>query len=103
MVYGETLVFYSIPPDVCNMSRTEQKADSWDVYTAPPFSDEGRTHDHWLNWWDGPCPVDRDRRSSSLWPIAVRGQEIGTLKGVCEVAIQTRPDITIWGFTLDSQ
>ncbi|KAF2441140.1 hypothetical protein P171DRAFT_457021 [Karstenula rhodostoma CBS 690.94] len=49
VVFGDTLVLYSIPPDVCKLSRTEQKADSWDVYTALPFANEGRTEDHWLN------------------------------------------------------
>ncbi|KAJ4301166.1 hypothetical protein N0V90_003256 [Kalmusia sp. IMI 367209] len=101
VVFGETLVLYNIPPDVCNLSCTEQKADSWDVYTAPPFSDQGRTDDHWLNWWDGPASSDH-WGNNPVWPIAIRGTEVGRLKGVCEVAIQTRPDITIWGFTLDS-
>lgn len=102
VVFGDTLVFYSVPPDVCNFSRIEQRADSWDIYTAPPFTDEGRTEDHWLNWWEEPSP-SKEAGSSPIWPIAVRGQELGKLKGVCEVTIHTKPSITIWGFTSDSQ
>ncbi|KAL5391354.1 hypothetical protein DPSP01_001228 [Paraphaeosphaeria sporulosa] len=102
VVFDDTLVLYSIPPDVCNLSRTEQKADSWDVYMAPPFVDEGRTEDHWLNWWDEPSPSER-AGNSTIWPVAIRGQEIGKLQGVSELAIHTEPDITIWGFTLDAQ
>ncbi|KAL5420593.1 hypothetical protein PMIN04_006307 [Paraphaeosphaeria minitans] len=102
VAFDDTLVLYSIPPGVCNMSRTEQKADSWDVYTAPPFASEGRSEDHWLNWWDEPSPAARVG-NSPIWPIAIRGQEIGKLKGVCDLAIHTKPDITIWGFALDSQ
>lgn len=101
-VYGDTLILYSIPPDVCNMSRSEQRADSWDVYTAPPSADEGRPENHWLNWWDEPLPCTTGA-NSRIWPVAIRGQEIGTLKGVCELAIHTKPDITIWGFALSSQ
>ncbi|KAJ4344611.1 uncharacterized protein N0V89_012355 [Didymosphaeria variabile] len=102
VVFGDTLVLYSIPPDVCKLSRSEQRADSWDVYIAPPFTDEKRTEDHWLNWWDEPSP-SKEPGSSPIWPIAVRGQELGKLKGVCEVTIHTKPNITIWGFTSDSQ
>ncbi|KAF2474668.1 uncharacterized protein BDR25DRAFT_280115, partial [Lindgomyces ingoldianus] len=49
VVFGDNIVLYSVPPDVFTLSRLEQKAESWDVYTAPPFSTEGRTRDHWLN------------------------------------------------------
>lgn len=102
VVFGDTLVLYSIPPDVCNLSRTEERADSWDVYTAPPFANGRRTEDHWLNWWDAPSPSARPW-NSPIWPVAIRGQEIGKLKSVCELAIHTKPDITIWAFALDSQ
>jgi len=31
--------------------------------------------------------------------LAIRGIEIGKLIGICEVAVQTRPEIIIWAFT----
>ena len=31
--------------------------------------------------------------------MAIRGTEIGKLVGVCEVAVQTQPEIFIWAFT----
>ncbi|OAG00431.1 uncharacterized protein CC84DRAFT_1155234 [Paraphaeosphaeria sporulosa] len=74
VVFDDTLVLYSIPPDVY----------------------------HWLNWWDEPSPSER-AGNSTIWPVAIRGQEIGKLQGVSELAIHTEPDITIWGFTLDAQ
>ncbi|KAF2645744.1 DUF221-domain-containing protein [Massarina eburnea CBS 473.64] len=99
---GDTIVLYSVPPDVINLSRMEQKAETWDVYNSAPFADEGRAEDHWLNWWDE--PITRNRWGSNpIWPIAIRGTQIGILHGVCELAIHTKPDITIWGFTVDSQ
>ncbi|KAF3005731.1 hypothetical protein E8E13_006344 [Curvularia kusanoi] len=84
VMYGDTLVLYSVPVDALALSRTEQAAESWDVYNAPPFSPAGRHHDHWLNWWDEPAAYDPKLKSEAL-------------------AIQTRPDITIWAFTSTSQ
>ena len=101
-VYGDTLVFYSVPPDVCNLSREEQKPDSWDLYTAPPFWNEELSDDHWLNWWEEPSPADRADKDL-IWPISIRGQEIGTFPRVCEVAVQTKPRLTIWACSLDNQ
>ncbi|KAF2630750.1 hypothetical protein BU25DRAFT_455826 [Macroventuria anomochaeta] len=108
VVYGDTVMLYSIPPDVLALSRLEQAADAWDVYNAPPFSSIDRHYDHWLNWWDEPTAFDPVNRSeadsdSPIWPISLSGTEIGRLSGICELAIQTRPDILIWAFTYTSQ
>jgi hypothetical protein len=80
VAFGDTVFLYSVPPDVCNLSREEQMADSAEIYDLPPFSIEGRTSDHWLNWWDEPYTGNR-WGSNPVWPIALRGTEIGTLRG----------------------
>ncbi|KAH7077038.1 hypothetical protein FB567DRAFT_563181 [Paraphoma chrysanthemicola] len=49
VAYDNTLILYSIPPDVIHLSQEEQKAESWDIYTQPPFSPQGRPENHWLN------------------------------------------------------
>jgi hypothetical protein len=108
VVYGDTIMLYSIPPDIITLSQLEQKAESSDIYTVPPLSSEGRAKNHWLNWLDEPCSLIPTNRSDnyytkSIWPITIRGTEIGKLSGVCEVSIQTRPDILIWAFTLSAQ
>ena len=107
-VYGDTIMLYNIPPDLLSLSRVEQAASSWDIYNAPPFSSEGRHHDHWLNWWDeprvsNPATEPEDGSDSPIWPISISGTEIGKLSGICELAIQTRPDILIWAFTYTSR
>lgn len=38
-----------------------------------------------------------------VWPLSIRGTHIGTLKGICELSIQTHPDIIIWAFTQAAQ
>lgn len=102
MAYGDSIILYSVPPDVLELSYMEQKGNSWDIYAAPPFSSQGRAANHWLNWWSEAFSTYR-WGSNPIWPVAIRGTEVGTLRGVCDLAIQTLPDITIWGFTLDSR
>jgi hypothetical protein len=107
VAYGDIIMLYSVPPDVLTLSKVEQAAESREIYNAPPFSPDGRPHDHWLNWWDEPTAFDPVTRSeadndSPIWPINLSGTEIGTLPDLCELAIQTSPDITIWAFTYDA-
>ena len=107
-VYGDTVMLYSIPINVLNLSRQEQAAENWDMYNHPPFSPLGRDYDHWLNWWDEPTALGPTNRldsdnDSPIWPVSLSGTEISKLPDICELAIQTRPDILIWAFTYTSQ
>lgn len=103
VVFGEKIMLYSIPPDVCEFSRAEKKAESWSSHSVPLFANEEEcSGDQWTEWWNNTTSREREN-NASIWPIAVRGQQIGILKGVCEVTITTRPDITIWAFTVYSQ
>jgi hypothetical protein len=104
LAYGDTIMLYSIPPDVIAFSQTERKAKSPNAQ----ISREGFHKNHWLNWWDEPS-ASADTQTSdtnepnTIWPISIHGTEIGQLKHVCELAVHTRPDITIWAFTHSSQ
>jgi hypothetical protein len=107
-IYGDTIMLYSIPPDIIALSQLEQKAESSDIYASPPFSTAGRAKNHWLDWWDEPSTVDTVEKlpsddSNPIWPIAIRGTAIGKLPGICEVTIQTRPEIMLWAFTHAAQ
>ncbi|ORY16263.1 hypothetical protein BCR34DRAFT_557519 [Clohesyomyces aquaticus] len=95
VAFDDDIVVYSVPPDVLMLSKLEQKADSWDVYTSPPFSTEGHAKDHWLDWWDEPHIPEH----SPIWPLALRGTHLGSLRSVCELSVFTNPDITIWAFS----
>ncbi|KAH6612707.1 hypothetical protein C7974DRAFT_369744 [Boeremia exigua] len=44
-----------------------------------------------------------DGQDASIWPVSLSGTEIGRLTDVCELAVQTRPDLLIWAFTYTSQ
>jgi hypothetical protein len=108
VAYGDIIMLYSIPADVLALSRLEQAAESRDVYSIAPFSPDGRHHDHWLNWRDEPITFDPANKSegdnnSPIWPMTLSGTEIGRLPDICELAVQTHPDITVWAFTYTSQ
>ncbi|PVH97806.1 hypothetical protein DM02DRAFT_657964 [Periconia macrospinosa] len=102
VAFSEDIFLYSVPPDICSLSREEQKAQSSEIYSNPPFCRESRALDHWLNWWDEHCNTDRCD-DHPVWPIAVRGTAIATLPDVCKLVIHTKPNLTIWAFTMDAQ
>jgi hypothetical protein len=104
VLYGETIMLYSIPPDVIAYSQMERTANG---SNAQPSGD-CLPKNHWLRWWDEPPASDNTQipdtnEPNTTWPISIRGTEIGKLKHVCELAVQTRPDITVWAFTHSSQ
>ncbi|KAH8726313.1 hypothetical protein GQ44DRAFT_758966 [Phaeosphaeriaceae sp. PMI808] len=85
VAYGETIMFYSIPPDVIIFSQTEQQEQNWLANKSSLLLNTN-------NWSD--CQV---------WPLGIRGIKIGTLKGISELTVQTQPDLVIWAFTYSSQ
>jgi hypothetical protein len=50
----------------------------------------------WLNYSQDPVPGILPR---SIWPVKIKGQEIGTLPGLVDLAIDSGPNMTIWGFS----
>jgi len=97
-VFGNKVVLYSVPSDVYNALCAEERGSKWELYTTPSFCG-GRLEDHWLRWWyNPPSSYDIGR---TFWPISLRGSIIGVQDNLCEVIVQTKPDITIWGFSSD--
>jgi hypothetical protein len=47
--YGDSLVLYSVPPDVIRLSQMEQSAKSWDAYNASTDFEMKHQRNHWLN------------------------------------------------------
>jgi hypothetical protein len=102
-VYGETIMLYSVPPDMIVLSQLEQEDESLGFSTCFPFGTK-LYKDHWPNWLDEHMPFGAEYQaeaaeSGQVWPIVIRGTVIGTLKGIREVAVQIRPDIVIWALT----
>ncbi|KAF1920160.1 hypothetical protein BDU57DRAFT_533960 [Ampelomyces quisqualis] len=108
VVYGETIILYSIPPDIIVLSQTEQGLEGLGAGASRISIPDKCAKNGWLTWWNERLPLDASpdtgsTDSANVWPIAVRGTEIGKLRNICEIAVQTRPDFTFWAFTHTSQ
>lgn len=65
----------------------------------------------WVDWWardglDELSSHSRDESSvsaggQSIWPVTIRGQEIGRCPAVADLAIDAGPGITIWAFSCE--
>ena len=49
VAFGDTVVLYSIPPDIFFLSKLEQKAESAESFASSAFRSEARARDWWLN------------------------------------------------------
>ena len=101
----QSIWLFSVPADVfiCNQ-------DMHISSTSFFLSDRMRvsTNTKWMDWWpdDGlyewssrlhdPLPGLYPRR---VWPLQIRGQEIGTCRGVVDLAVDSGPLMTIWAFS----
>ncbi|OCK98758.1 uncharacterized protein K441DRAFT_684762 [Cenococcum geophilum 1.58] len=91
VAFGDTVVLYSVPPDIFFLSKLEQKAESAESFASSAFGSEARARDWWLNWWR--------ERDLPLQP----GTVISTVDGLVELAIYTNPDLTTWALALDGR
>lgn len=102
----QSVWFFSVPGDVfaANQGSQTMFRGSW----LKSGSSCVAKNLEWMNWWtdDGlqewvnhsqdPVPGILPR---SVWPVKVRGQEIGTLTGLVDLAIDSGPNMTIWAFS----
>jgi hypothetical protein len=107
-VYGDAIMLYNVPPDIVLYSRAEQEGDNTDRDDLNLSAVSAKSVNHWLNWWDVPMTSDvaayaDPEDPNSPWPMALGGTEVDQLKGVCEISVQTQPEITIRAFTHSSQ
>lgn len=101
----QSIWFFSVPADVFaeGMGRGENAAGKT---TAAGGREAGTARD-WLPWWgptshqqlDWPA-VGLGGGMNMMWPVQVRGQEIGHCSDVADLAIHSGPEIgiTIWAF-----
>lgn len=96
--YADRIVLYSIPPDVLALSKLEQQKKG-----ADPTPEADR--DYWANWWPE-CQLPKALHAAPkrpLWPLRIRGTEIGRMEGLVEFAVLTRPELTVWALVLDGR
>ena len=98
---------YSVPGDVFAANQGSSQnivKESW----LSSANNQKPSNLEWVNWWphDGlkewlnhfqdPVPGGLSR---SVWPVKIKGQEIGTLSGLVDLAIDSSPVMTIWAFS----
>ena len=98
--YDDRIFLFCVPPDMLEASSAEHKANRRVTRTndAPPGSSSTRKGPNmmWTDYW-----VQEGERaaSSSLWPVRIRGAEVGSAEGLVDVAIDSGFSPTVWAFT----
>ena len=88
--YGERVFLFSIPPDIF---RDSQSLD----FTDLPLQD-----DSWQLYHDSSLSEDERAEAGtqrSLWPVQIHGSEIGRVRALSDLAIDSSPSLTIWAFS----
>jgi len=109
--YGEadneqSIWLFCVPRDIFTDSMADQSVSSIS-FTGQSTGYAGGNSE-WMKWWDSDEPKDWLDRAQSpgpsgairrgLWPVKVRGQEIGRCHGVVDVAIEAGPEMIVWAF-----
>ncbi|KAK5014655.1 hypothetical protein LTR60_003248, partial [Cryomyces antarcticus] len=108
-MYGESIVLYSVPPDVFAHSMAEQESKVEARTNPTPYNDatfDDTTNEpnlEWLRWWPDHMDSCGHAKEACIWPLKVRGILIGTVSGLVDLAISCSPVLTIWGFSLDGR
>lgn len=99
---------YSVPGDIFSTSQNEPS-----IFVGPMMQPGASTKDaktDWMSWWpdDGlqewlkiaqnPSP---DVFPRSVWPVKIKGQEIGTCSSISDLTIDSGPNMVIWAFGKD--
>ncbi|KAH6709049.1 hypothetical protein BKA61DRAFT_695372 [Leptodontidium sp. MPI-SDFR-AT-0119] len=103
----QSIWLFSVPTDIFGASQTKQVSSTANWLKAASSSEE-KPSEEWMNWWPEdelqqwlhnspePAPGILSRR---VWPVKIRGQMIGTCKGLVDLAIDSGPHMTVWAFS----
>jgi hypothetical protein len=104
----QVIWFYSVPGDVFAANKGFQfvLGDSY-IQTWSNGASHSRNSD-WLDWWpdrglhewlsDAQDPL-AGILPRSVWPVKIRGQEIGTCPALVDIAVDSGPSMTVWAFS----
>ncbi|KAL3496479.1 hypothetical protein BJX62DRAFT_101113 [Aspergillus germanicus] len=105
--YGDRLVFYTVPLDVFNVIKKEHRnhgimGDSdlaRDFFLQQrPHSRRGSLAQNQNGDWDFLLSISY-RPTAMMWPFKIYGKEIGRVKDVVELALQSHSDVRVWAFS----
>jgi len=100
----QAIWLFSVPADIFATNQGGQSPLSASSYLRSKSGQETKNSE-WINWWpdDGlqewlnyaqdPVPGILPR---SVWPVKIRGQQIGTCCGLVDLAVDSGPDMIVW-------
>lgn len=102
----QSIWLFSVPSDIFAVSQQKQASSTTATWLKASSSHEAEPkHDEWMNWWpnDGlqqwlsqsQNPAPGNILPRSVWPVKIRGQMIGTCKGLVDLAVDSGPDMAI--------
>ncbi|KAK0100231.1 hypothetical protein ONS95_008195 [Cadophora gregata] len=109
----QTIWLFSVPTDIFGASQIEKASSTtanWLNASSSRESMIAKPEDEWMKWWphdglqqwlSGGSPPDPAPGipPKSVWPVKIRGQMIGTCKGLVDLAIDSGPHMTVWAFS----
>ena len=102
----QAIWLFSVPGDVFATNQGGQSPLSASSYLRSKSGQDSQASE-WIDWWpdDGLQEWLNNSRDPvagilprSVWPVKVRGQQIGTCSGLVDLTIDSGPDMTIWAF-----
>lgn len=103
----QSIWFFSVPPDVFQANQGPQTLVGGSWLRSSSVTESAKTE--WMKWWPSDDGL-QDWRSytseevadilpKSVWPVKIRGQEIGTCSGLVDLTVDSGPDMTVWAFS----
>ncbi|RDW64204.1 hypothetical protein BP5796_10706 [Coleophoma crateriformis] len=107
----QSIWLFSVPGDIFNASSRSQFTRSGTAWLRPSL-DQNSANIDWVPWWRNQtmqnCPGGEPDSAlgsqlKGTWPTEVRGQQIGSCKGLVDLSIDSGPDMAIWAFSKEGQ
>jgi len=102
----QAIWLFSVPTDIFAINQGGHSPLSASSYLRSRSGQENPSSE-WINWWpdDGLQEWLQSARDPvagilprSVWPVKIRGQQIGTCRGLVDLTIDSGPGMTVWAF-----
>lgn len=104
----QSIWFFTVPHDIFLDSQNGSASLLGTTFTKLT-STQSSLEAQWAPWWPDGLQEWFDHAPNpgagtyprSVWPVKIRGQQVGTCKGLVDVAIASCPEMPVWAFSKD--